>query len=71
MTTAGFKTEWQKAMARYAADGFEHFWEHDIRAKAGSDAKSDEAASELLDHTTTSTTKRHYRHAPVKRMPAR
>lgn len=58
-------------MRKYAADGFQRFTEHDLRAKAGSDAESDEAATKLLDHTSPATAKRHYQRAPVKRMPAR
>lgn len=71
-TARGFKSAWQRAMQAYAADGFARFWEHDIRAKVASDAHSDEEGGALLDHAPGSrTTRRHYRRAPVKRMPAR
>jgi len=70
MSSGGFKTQWQRSMRKYAAAGFERFWEHDIRAKTASDASSLQRAQELLDHDNPATTVR-YRRAPVKRMPAR
>lgn len=70
MTSKGFKTAWQRAMIVFAAAGFERFWEHDVRAKAASDASSLQRAQELLDHENPSTTQR-YRRAPVRRLPAR
>lgn len=39
----------------------EHFTEHDLRGKVGSDAESDERAAQLLDHSTTAVTRKHYR----------
>lgn len=70
MRSGGFKTQWQRSMRKYAADGFARFWEHDIRAKAASDAADIGRAQALLDHDSPTTTVR-YRRAPVKRMPAR
>ena len=71
LSSRGFKTAWQKAMVAYAKAGNERFWEHDIRAKSGSDAESDERAQNLLGHDSVATTRRHYRRAPVKVRPLR
>ncbi|MBN8410736.1 tyrosine-type recombinase/integrase [Halomonas litopenaei] len=37
------------------------FTQHDLRAKVGSDAENDQRAQELLDHTSVSVTRQHYR----------
>ncbi len=37
------------------------FTQHDLRAKAGSDVEDDARAQELLDHTSVSVTRQHYR----------
>jgi integrase len=70
-STRGFKTAWQRCMSAYAAAGNARFWEHDIRAKSGSDAESDQRAQELLGHESVATTRRHYRRAPAKVRPLR
>jgi len=69
MTTAGFKSAWQRAMARWAVASGARFWEHDIRAKAASDVDA-EHAQQLLGHATGAMTKR-YRRAPQRVDPAR
>jgi len=70
-TRYGFRTAWARAMKRYVAAGGERFTEHDIRAKAGSDAGDDARAQELLGHKSVSTTRRVYRRGQVKVDPAR
>lgn len=40
LSTGGFKSNWQRHMKAYVAGGNARFWEHDIRAKSGSDAES-------------------------------
>ena len=70
-TARGFKSAWQRAMAEYVAAGGARFWEHDIRAKSGSDAQTDARAQDLLGHASASTTRRHYRRAPAKVRPLR
>lgn len=67
----GFKSAWGRHQRAFAAAGHTRFWEHDIRAKAGSDAESDERARDLLGHTTTATTRKHYRRAPARVSPLR
>lgn len=70
-TAAGFKSAWQRSMAKWEAAGGERFWEHDIRAKAGSDSESTGAAQELLQHASRAVTEKHYRRAPAKVRPLR
>lgn len=71
LTARGFKSEWSRKQAKFAADGYPRFWEHDIRAKTGSDSKSDQDAQERLGHDQPSTTKRHYRRGVSKVSPLR
>lgn len=71
LSMSGFKSAWQRAMAAHAAAGHARFWEHDIRAKSGSDAENDQRAQDLLGHETTKTTRRHYRRGPSKVRPLR
>lgn len=65
--TSGFDSIWQRAMtkavetAKAAGLAFERFTEHDLRAKAASDAESLSRASEVLDHSSEAMTKRVYR----------
>ena len=59
-TADGWRTIWQRAMAKYVADGFERFQERDIRAKVASDSDSLLDANERLGHQSTTTTKRVY-----------
>lgn len=59
----GWSSLWDRFMRRAMAEtGIkERFTEHDLRAKAGSDAESTERASALLTHASTGITKRVYR----------
>ncbi len=55
--------QWALTMSK-ALDGTEleaSFTMHDLRAKVGSDADCDARAQELLDHTSVSVTRQHYR----------
>lgn len=65
-TTSGFDSIWQRFMKRILEETkiTERFTEHDIRAKAGSDAKDVEEARKLLGHETVAMTKRAYRRKP-------
>lgn len=65
-TTSGFDSIWQRFMKRILEETkvTERFTEHDIRAKAGSDAKDVEEARKLLGHETVAMTKKSYRRAP-------
>jgi integrase len=49
----------------------ERFTEHDLRAKASSDADSDEFAQKLLTHSNIEITKRVYRRKAEKIVPLR
>lgn len=63
---AGWKSMWQRFVEKVMAETkiTEHFTDHDIRAKVGSDAASDEEARKTLSHSTTATTRKHYRRKP-------
>ena len=60
---SGWKSMWQRFMARVMEETKvkEHFTEHDLRAKAGSDAETLEQARALLAHADIRTTDRIYR----------
>lgn len=49
----------------------ERFTSHDLRAKAGSDARSAEEGAALLAHADTQTTRKHYRRKPEIITPLR
>ncbi len=68
----GWKSIWQRYKARVLAETkiTEPFTEHDLRAKAGSDATSLEHAQQLLAHADSRTTKRIYRRKPERVKPA-
>lgn len=70
-TTDSWKTMWQRFMKRVLAETkvTERFTEHDLRAKAGSDAESLEHARQLLAHADARTTKRVYRRKPERVKP--
>jgi integrase len=59
----GWKSMWQRFMARVIEETEvkEHFTEHDLRAKVGSDAPTLAHAQALLAHADSRTTKRIYR----------
>jgi hypothetical protein len=65
------KSVWQRAMARWKADGNTRFWEHDLRAFTAGAAESDERARELLDHGSLATTRKSYRRTTAKVRPLR
>lgn len=68
LSASGLKSAWQRAQEDWIAAGNVAFWEHDIRGAAGSDANSDTAAQELLDHESVSTTRKSYRRATTKKV---
>jgi len=66
----GWDSMWQRFMARVVKEtGVEHFTEHDLRAKAGSDAASLEDARKMLSHVDASVTNRIYRRKPERVVP--
>lgn len=76
-TVEGFQSNWQRRMNAYVEEtGRERFWEHDIRASAGTaaDEANQEAradAQSLLGHSVQGTTNRYLRgRAAVKVLPA-
>lgn len=64
----GFDSMWQRFMARVMKETkvTRRFTEHDLRAKAGSDAESLEKARALLQHADSRTTQRIYRRKPER-----
>lgn len=60
-TASGFKSIWQRALAKWEAAGHERFTEHDIRAFAASEAETIEHAQQLLGHQDPKVTSRIYR----------
>lgn len=58
----GFKTAWQRLMAKAVKDGVTRFTFHDLRAKAGSDLPD----WRRLGHTDRGTYERIYNRKPVK-----
>lgn len=69
----GWESLWRGFMGRVLTETkvTERFTEHDIRAKAASDAETLEQAQALLSHASPSTTKRIYRRRPEKVKPVR
>jgi integrase len=69
----GWESLWSNFMARVMKETKvkERFTEHDIRAKAASDAESLEHAQALLSHADSRTTKRIYRRKPERVKPVR
>ena len=61
--TPTWDKSWRRSMARAIeeTDLEEAFTRHDLRAKVGSDADTEQRAQELLDHTSPSITRQHYR----------
>jgi integrase len=68
---SGFKSLWQRSMKKALAstDLEMKFSEKDIRTKTASDMESLEEAQRLLGHTSSETTRRHYRLRPEKVAP--
>jgi integrase len=71
--TPAFNSLWQRFMKKLLAAGVvsQRFTEHDLRAKAGSDAESLERARQLLGHADAKMTQKTYRRAPEKVRPLR
>lgn len=71
MKCNAFDSLWQRYMDRVMelTKVDDRFHEHDLRAKTASDAETLEQASELLQHSSTETTKRVYRRKPVTVTP--
>ena len=69
----GWGSMWQRFMERVLTETkvTERFTEHDLRAKVGSDAESDERARQLLAHADVAMTKRAYRRKAEVVKPAR
>ena len=72
-TANGWDSMWQRFMVRVLNETkvTERFTEHDLRAKAGSDAESLEHARALLAHASDSTTKRIYRRKAERVKPSK
>lgn len=68
---SGWQSNWQRFMDRLIATTAVsvRFTEHDIRAKAGSDAETKERAQQLLTHDSVATTVRAYRRQVEKVRP--
>jgi Site-specific recombinase XerD len=67
-TPSGLRALWRVARAKA---GLQDVRLHDFRAKASSDAASDEEARALLGHTDAKVTRRHYRRRIKRSKPAR
>lgn len=69
----GWKSMWQRFMTRVIKETEvkEHFTEHDLRAKVGSDAETLEHARALLAHADSKTTNRVYRRKAERVSPLR
>lgn len=65
-TKSGFKSIWQRAMRKWAAEDHERFTEHDIRRVAANECETLEHAQALLGHQDAKVTSRVYRSAPNK-----
>lgn len=69
-TGNGFQTAWQRAICKAIdlkrLDKEDRYHFHDLRAKGGSEAASDKAASDMLGHGDTRVTVRHYRRLPQR-----
>lgn len=65
-TCSGFDSMWQRFMERLLTETKikERFTEHDIRAKASSDAPDDESARKMMSHGSVAITRRVYRRRP-------
>jgi integrase len=63
---SGWKSMWDRFRDKVLAETkvTESFTDHDIRAKVGSDAESEEDARKMLSHASAATTRKHYRRKP-------
>lgn len=64
-TGDGFRSIWQRAMAKHIKAGGAHFTEHDLRAKVGSDSETLNDATDRMGHRNSGTTSRVYRRRPT------
>lgn len=61
----GFQSQWQRVMRKAMKAGLtERFHFHDLRAKSGSEAASDQEAADRLGHGDVKLTRRVYRRLP-------
>ena len=67
-TSSGLRALWRVARAKA---GLPDVRLHDLRAKSGSDAETDEEARDRLGHSDAKVTRRHYRRKIVRRKPTR
>jgi len=65
-TRNSFNSTWQRWKKKI---GIPNLRWHDLRRKAGSDSVSDEAATELLNHSDGKVTRKHYRAKPKSVSP--
>ena len=67
----GWNSNWHRFMDRLIKETKlkERFTDHDIRAKASSDAADDEQARKLMSHSSVKMTRRVYRRKPEKVKP--
>jgi integrase len=72
-SASGFQSVWQRSMRKALRDTAltERFTEHDLRAKVGSDLDTDQQATELLAHSSTQLTRKHYRRKGQTVTPAK
>lgn len=64
-TSSGWDSMWDRYMTRVVEEtGIDPFHDHDIRAKAASDAPTLEHARALLSHSDSRTTEKYYRRKP-------
>lgn len=69
--SSGWDSIWQRFMKRAIDAGVERFTEHDLRAKAASDADSLDHARALLAHADSRITDKVYRRKPERVRPLR
>lgn len=66
----GFQIAWQRAVRKAIESGRlkreDRYHFHDLRAKAASEAESDEAAKDMLGQGDTQVTRKHYRRLPQR-----
>jgi len=69
----GFRSIWQRAMKKFVDAGGERFTEHDLRAKAASDAENLDVAQDLMGHQSAAMTRKVYNRKPnnVSVLPVR
>ena len=68
---SGFTSMWRRWQDKCVKDGLPRFAERYLRSKVANEAESLEAARELLDHASETTTRKHYRTTPDRVVPLR